>query len=418
MNPSIRVTLGGMKGDLDRREFLGLLGGAAASLAFGGCGSDDDPGRYTPEDVALLAEQRVREAAQAGRGRFGPLRFRGYRGLAELPWFELDPKGILRCVDESFPRAIDFHCHLGMSVLFEPKLDLLASTDRVRHLLDCDAEQPGCELDLDVYINGNFSEPALRTLERHTVSQGLWGSDFARTQTIPNLLAEMDATRIEAAEILPIALGLPFGDALTEHWIEAIDAANARDRLWAGFSVHPRDPDRLEQMEAFAARGLRVMKLHPTVQRFYPDDPDLMPLYERAQALGLVVFFHGGRAGIEPESSHRYAMPRHYEAPIADFPKLPFVLGHAGARDGEAMLAMGARYENAWFGTHGQGVSRLDEMIRKTGAERMLFGTDWPFYHLAASLAKILIVTRDSGREAARHAILRDNASRLLEPVA
>ena len=75
-----------------------------------------------------------------------------------------------------------------------------------------------------------------------------------------------------------------------------------------------------------------------------------MELYAEAQTLGLVVFFHGGRAGIEPESSHRYALPRHYEAALAEFPNLQFILGHAGARDSKAMIALAARYDNAWLG--------------------------------------------------------------------
>ena len=163
-------------------------------------------------------------------------------------------------------------------------------------------------------------------------------------------------------------------------------------------------------MKKHAATGARLMKLHPTVQKFYPDDPEIMPLYEEAQKLGLVVFFHGGRAGIEPESRLRYAMPRHYEAVLANFPRLPVILGHAGARDGEAMLALAMRYDNTWLDIHGQGVSSLDEIIRRTGGERLLFGSDWPFYHIGSSLAKVLICTQDPGRRAIREAILRQNA--------
>ena len=160
--------------------------------------------------------------------------------------------------------------------------------------------------------------------------------------------------------------------------------------------------------------GARVVKLHPTMQAFYPDEPDALEIYQVAERLGLAIFFHGGRAGIEPESRRRYALPRHYEGALASFPKLPFVLGHAGARDGVDMLALGLRHPNAWFCIHGQGVTHLDTLIRATGGERLLFGTDWPFYHLAASLAKVLIVTQDPGRHAIRHAILRGNAEQLL----
>ena len=247
-------------------------------------------------------------------------------------------------------------------------------------------------------------------LRYNTLSQGLWGSASARTQTIPNLLLEMDAMPVQRSILLPIKMGLPFGDDLTQRWRKAIDVANASDRLVAGLSVHPGGSARLEEMRAQAALGGKVMKLHPTVQAFYPDDQEMMPVYEEAQRLGLVVFFHGGRAGIEPESRQRYAMPRHYEAVLAEFPQLQVILGHGGARDGAAMLALARRYDNAWLGVHGQGVSELDAMIRQTGGERLLFGSDWPFYHIGMSLAKVLLCTEARRSRAARIRILRENA--------
>lgn len=300
-----------------------------------------------------------------------------------------------------------------MSVLFKPKLDLLAETERVMHLLDCDATVPACPLDLDIYVNGNFSPAALEELRFSTIAQGVWGSRFAKTQTIPNLLREMNAMHVQHSLLLPIKLGLPFGDTLTEDWRSAVASAEATVRLHVGLSVHPREDDCVQQMRNHADTGARVIKLHPTVQRFYPDDAAVMDLYAEAEKLGLVVFFHGGRAGIEPDYTHRYAMPRHYEAPLAEFPKLQFILGHAGARDGEAMLNLALRYDNAWLGIHGQSLTQLEVMIQRTGGDRLLFGTDWPFYHLGASLAKVLITTEAAGREQIRRRILRENALRL-----
>jgi predicted TIM-barrel fold metal-dependent hydrolase len=176
--------------------------------------------------------------------------------------------------------------------------------------------------------------------------------------------------------------------------------------------VHPRDPERISKLERYAAAGARAVKLHPTMQRFYPDDPDVMEVYQACERLGLVVFFHAGRAGIEPEATHRYALPRHFEGALSSFPKLDFVLGHSGARDVAAALPLARRYPNAWLGIHGQGVTTLREMLDATGAERMLYGTDWPFYHLAATMAKVLIATE--GRPEERDAVLRGNALRLL----
>ena len=167
--------------------------------------------------------------------------------------------------------AIDIHCHLGMSLFLAPEVDLRTRTARVQHLLDCDAQEPGCDLDLDVYINANFSENDLWELRKAVLAQFTWGSSAAATQTIPNLLAEMDATQVGEALILPIAFGLPFGDDLCERWIAAIDEAGAGERLLRGASVHPRDPERIEKLERYAASGVRAVKLHPAMQRFYPE---------------------------------------------------------------------------------------------------------------------------------------------------
>ena len=401
---------------LNRRNFLtatGLsVGTVVGTMAVSSCGAP--PERYNQADIDLLAAQRQAERENSGRGPYCRHVYQGYRGLAELPWFELDSQGKLVCVDDSVPQSIDVHSHLGMSVLMRPSLDLQASTDRVMHLLDCDATQPGCELDLDIYVNGNFSTEALSELRTHTIAQGIWGSRFARTQTIPNLLQEMNAMRVEHAMLLPIKLGLPFGDRLTEDWRTAVAESKAEQRLHVGLSVYPTDNNAISEMRSHAAAGGRIIKLHPPVQRFYPDDPAAMELYNEAQKLGLVVFYHGGRAGIEPESSHPYAMPRHYEAPLAEFPRLQFILGHAGARDSAAMLELSLRYDNAWLGIHGQSLTMLETIIERTAGQRVLFGSDWPFYHLGASLAKVLIATDSSGRAQIRRDILRENALRLL----
>lgn len=393
---------------LGRRDFLGLLAAAAVTL-LPGCREE---GRYSDEDAARLEAQRRAELASSGSGPFGAQRYRGYRGLAELPWFELDAAGRLRCVDEAVPEAIDLHAHLGISLLLAPEVDLLARTPRVRHMLDCDGEEPGCPLDLDVYVNANFRPADLRALRLGALAQILWGSSAAATHTIPNLLAEMADSRVAQAVILPIAFGLPFGDDLAERWAEAIPAAAAGDRLLLGGSVHPRDTQAITKLQQQAARGARVVKLHPAGQRFFPDAPEAMEIYAECERLGLCVFFHGGRAGIEPEYSFPFTLPRHYEAAFTSFPKLDFVLGHSGARDVAEALPIARAHANVWLDIHGQGVTQLHRMIEETGGERLLFGSDWPFYHLAASLAKVLIASE--GRPELRLAILRGNAERLL----
>ena len=178
-------TLPTMRTDLYRRRFLQLAVLSAAGACLPACSNQEPEPRYTDADIARLAQQRLHEGAQSGLGPFGPLHFKGYRGLSELPWFELDANGELRIVDLDLPKAIDMHCHLGMSLLLAPEVDLQRRTERVIHLLDCDANNPGCDLDLDVYINRNFSDEALDALWWGSAAQGLWGSKSAANADHP-----------------------------------------------------------------------------------------------------------------------------------------------------------------------------------------------------------------------------------------
>jgi hypothetical protein len=208
-----------------------------------------------------------------------------------------------------------------------------------------------------------------------------------------------------------MAIGLPFGDHLTERWMDAIEASPARDRFVPFASVHPRDAGWRPKLRAFAARGARGLKLHPEMMRFAPDDPEAMEIYGECERLGLPVIFHAGRSGIEPESMRPYALIRHYVPAIAAYPRVQFLLGHAGARDVADALTAARQYPNVWLEIACQGATQLSELMDALGHERLLFGSDWPFYPQAATLAKVLLVTE--ANPDARAAILGGNAERM-----
>ena len=392
--------------EMDRRTCLRLLAGAAVAAV-----SCTRPGDYTDEEAAALERQIQTERAASGKGPYGPLQFRGYRGLAALPYFEVGSDGFLRVRVAGIPRFVDFHAHLGMNFLLAPDLDLLRRTPRIQYMLDCDRDDPGCRLDLDVYINSAFTPETHGELEHEAQGQLLFGSAAAATHTIPNLLAEMDAIGCERVNILPIAAGLPFGDDLTERWLAAIRAAHAGDRLTPFASVHPSDGRWRERLRAAAAAGVKGLKVHPEMQRLFPDEPDMLPVYAECERLGLVVIFHAGRSGIEPTFMRKYALIRRYAGAVRAFPRVQFVMGHAGARDVADAMELARACPNVWLEITGQGVTQLDRIITQVGSERLLFGSDWPFYPLAATLAKVLLVTEQ--RPEARTAILRGNAERV-----
>jgi hypothetical protein len=93
-----------------------------------------------------------------------------------------------------------------------------------------------------------------------------------------------------------------------------------------------------------------------------------------------------------------------------------FLLGHAGARDVADAVVAAQQYPNVWLEIACQGATQLQSILETVGPDRVVFGSDWPFYPLAATLAKVLLVTEDE--PAARRAILRDNANRVFAAAA
>lgn len=344
-----------------------------------------------------------------------PATVSGYRGLAELPFFEIDKDGYLALTVEDMPPTIDFHAHFGFAVGASPAIDYLKSSPKVEYLIDCDGAKPPCTFDFNVYMNEIATRVMLDTMENELAMSALSpdGSVKAKTHTLPNLLAEMDRMKVKQAVLLPIAVNLGFGrDDMTERWREAVVTGKATDRFVSFCSVHPKKEDAIAALREYHKQGFRGIKFHPTMQQTAPNDPKALALFEECDKLGMLVFFHAGRAGIEPESTRDNALLANYRDALKSFPKTQFIFGHAGARDWKDALAVAKEYPNVWMEIEGQGVSQVKEIAEQFDTKRILFGSDWPFYPLAATIAKVLIVT--DGNKTLRDDILANNARRLL----
>jgi predicted TIM-barrel fold metal-dependent hydrolase len=144
-----------------------------------------------------------------------------------------------------------------------------------------------------------------------------------------------------------------------------------------------------------------------------PDAPEAMRVYAWCGEVGIPVFWHCGPAGIEPKASQARAQVAFYERPIAECPGTTFILGHSGALQHRQALTLQKKYPNAYLDISSLGLPQLDDLLREGDVDRILFGSDWPFYHPVLPLAKVLVATED--RREVRRKILYENAARLME---
>ena len=175
----------------------------------------------------------------------------------------------------------------------------------------------------------------------------------------------------------------------------------------------------LAEIEARKAQGARGLKLHPGAQLFYPHDRRLWPVYDRCTQYGWPVVFHSGAFALGAVRTD-YAKLEQFPDVLAAFPRLTVVMGHMGFGDFGTCAELAAEYANAMFdccfvinGTDRKPTLADDEAaaaIRKVGADRVMFGSDYPWFDPALDAARIARLALDDGE---KQRVLYGNAARV-----
>jgi uncharacterized protein len=340
--------------------------------------------------------------------------FAGLRSLADLPYFELADNGLLRLTVDELDKGIDGHTHLALNALDGPKPNLLAKPGPTQYYIG-----PDTPLSMNNYMGQNQTESDIAEMTKSllgTISPG--GSAATETHTIPNLIEEIDLLRIEKTVILPIAYGFPYGDDITEWYLEAIEKSGKKERFIICGSVKPTLPEAVEKTKALKLKGVKGIKLHPNMARFTPNDKRAWAFYEECTQLRLPVLIHCGLVGkegiVNPDQTMgytgRHAEIAHFFEPIEEFPNLQFVLCHSGGIQNDQAIGLARKNRNVWLDIQGQSVVNIRKMIAEVGPERLMFGSDWPFFPVASLLVRLLIATE--GDKKIRKLIFSENARR------
>ncbi len=330
-----------------------------------------------------------------------PMSFRELSELDRLPYFKRE-EGRIKIADPSLGPTIDFHTHLSLSYVFRNRIDLHKLHPETLNYLP--QKRP---FSLENYQNKNFTKEDLRTLKRDLVWGGMTAGGLRLTHTAANLKRDMDDLGIRHSVLLPI--DFPYLSDNAGTWLEAV-AGDPRFICYG--SVHPFSRGRAGMLDRQRTLGATGLKLHPNVQVVAPEGDRSMSLYRMCEERKMVVFWHCGPVGIEPLHGKILTQVRRYEQPIRELPHCTFVLGHAGALQNEEALELARRYENVYLEVSGQSLERIRRMIERGPTDRIVFGTDWPWYHQAIGLAKVYLATE--GNERVRRQILWGNAARLL----
>ncbi len=231
-----------------------------------------------------------------------------------------------------------------------------------------------------------------------------------RGMTVSNLLNDMRTYHITRSVVLPIE----YNDGI-ERSSELIEGCRDIPELIPFCSVHPRSPEKLQKMHKYMRMGAKGLKLHPNFQQVCPDDPENFELYEEYSVYQLPLILHSGLTGREGffRSDRKFSSLEFMEAIPKNFPEIPFVLAHAGISQYEKGIALAQKYGNVYLELSGQPAQHIRQALSVIGVDRLLFGTDWPFWNQALALQSVHQATKHD--RSAEQCILYENAEKLLQ---
>jgi len=155
-------------------------------------------------------------------------------------------------------------------------------------------------------------------------------------------------------------------------------------RRFIGFaSVDPRDPEAPAALEAAVQdMGMQGLKLHPPLQDFFPNDEAVFPVYEKALELDIPVVFHIGSTPFGAACRLAPANPLYLDDVAVRFPELRILLTHLGTLWHNEAFMVAEKNPNVFIDTSAY-LSEIPkvltpDLIQRVGADRFIFGTDYP----------------------------------------
>jgi len=185
-----------------------------------------------------------------------------------------------------------------------------------------------------------------------------------------------------------------FSVATTPHQVSSInhfiaDEANKSGGTLTGLgTVHPASADMTADLDEIVSLGLKGIKIHPDFQRTAADNESYMKVYEYCEGR-LPVLIHCG------DSRNDFSNPRRIAHIAESFPHLKIIGAHLGGWSvwDEAIEKLPA-YDNLYVDSSSSfaflGRERFIKTLRAYGAEKTLFGTDYPMWDPDKEVSNLL----------------------------
>jgi len=200
------------------------------------------------------------------------------------------------------------------------------------------------------------------------------------------------------------------------------DIVTKNERLYTFGSVHPFDKNIDSKIEHYMNLHIKGWKINPHVCGFSIDCKESLALIEKLSKTNLPILCCSGlglpqnvlSTNIPSKQTKKDVLNQKldkYEIILNTFPDTTFILAHSGCFEFQNMVNLLKNHQNVYTDISIQPAEHIKTLIEKTGSERILFRTDYPFVTQAFSILSVLRATKN---EDERTFIFSKNAKRLL----
>ena len=210
--------------------------------------------------------------------------------------------------------------------------------------------------------------------------------------TVGGLLESMDRADVDISAICAVATKPGQVRGILK-WQKKIIKEHAH-RLVPLCSVHPHDKNPENWIQRIVGEGVIGIKLHPMYQDFCIDDERIWCIYQSIAEHGLLLELHCGKdIGFPNDPIPDRASPQRIARVLRRFKGLRLLCTHMGGwqmwdQVETHLLGKDVYMETSFSLTH-MAPERFRKMIQVHGAEKICFGSDWPWNEQSVELARI-----------------------------
>ncbi len=159
----------------------------------------------------------------------------------------------------------------------------------------------------------------------------------------------------------------------------AVDVEKSNGKFIGLGTLYPDSPDLVSDFEHLKSLGLRGVKLHPDIQQFKIDDYRCLKIYELCERDGLPILMHTG------DSRYDFSNPNRLIPVLKIYTGLTVIGAHFGGwsiweEASRQLCDIPNLYVDCSSSLPHISKETAVEIIRRYGADKVLFGSDYPMW--------------------------------------